>query len=58
MQQVYAVVKAVFNNFDAISQAAPPLLAKLDPKKMISDGLASPLHPGALKYYREKGWIE
>ena len=25
--------------------------------QMISDGLSAPLHPGALKYYKERGWM-
>jgi TRAP-type uncharacterized transport system substrate-binding protein len=25
---------------------------------MVSDGLSAPLHPGALKYYKEKGWVQ
>ncbi|MCF6199934.1 MAG: TAXI family TRAP transporter solute-binding subunit [Hyphomicrobiaceae bacterium] len=56
-EQVYEVVKAVFDHLDQFRKQHPAL-AKLDPKKMISDGLASPLHPGALKYYKEKGWVE
>ena len=56
-EAVYKVVKAVFENL-ASFRKQHPALAKLDPKKMISDGLSAPLHPGALKYYREKGWIE
>jgi len=25
---------------------------------MIKDGLSAPLHEGARKYYKEKGWIK
>jgi hypothetical protein len=25
---------------------------------MVSDGLSAPLHEGAARYYRERGWIE
>ena len=53
---VYAVVKAVFDNFDEFKKLHPAL-AHLDPKKMVKDGLSAPLHPGALKYYKEKGWL-
>lgn len=52
---VYTVVKAVFENFDQFKKLHPAF-ANLDPKEMISDGLSAPLHPGALKYYKEKGW--
>jgi uncharacterized protein len=24
---------------------------------MIKDGLSAPLHPGAIKYYKERGWM-
>ena len=54
---VYAVVSAVFDNFDAFKKLHPAF-AHLDPKDMISAGLSAPLHPGALKYYKEQGWIE
>ena len=52
---VYTVVKAVFENFDAFRKLHPAF-ALLSEKEMISDGLSAPLHPGALKYYKEKGW--
>jgi TRAP-type uncharacterized transport system substrate-binding protein len=25
---------------------------------MVKDGLSAPLHDGAVKYYKEKGWIK
>jgi len=53
---VYALVKAVFENFDEFKKLHPAF-ANLDPKKMIKDGLSAPLHPGAIKYYKEKGWM-
>ncbi|MDG2285014.1 MAG: TAXI family TRAP transporter solute-binding subunit [Alphaproteobacteria bacterium] len=52
---VYTVVKAVFENFDSFRKLHPAF-AHLSEKEMISDGLSAPLHPGALKYYKEKGW--
>jgi TRAP transporter TAXI family solute receptor len=54
---VYAVTKAVFDNFDEFKKLHPAF-ANLDPKTMISDGLTAPLHDGAARYYREKGWIK
>ena len=51
---VYSVVKAVFENLDDFKKQHPAF-ANLDPKKMIVDGLSAPLHPGAVKYYKEKG---
>lgn len=54
---VYAVVKAVFENFDEFRKLHPAL-ANLKPENMIKDGLSAPLHEGAQRYYREKGWIK
>ncbi|MEK9721190.1 MAG: TAXI family TRAP transporter solute-binding subunit, partial [Quisquiliibacterium sp.] len=53
---VYQLVKAVFENFDDFKKLHPAF-AKLDPKNMIKDGLSAPLHSGAVKYYKEKGWM-
>jgi hypothetical protein len=54
---IYAVVKGVFDNFDEFKKLHPAL-ANLDPKSMIKDGLSAPLHDGAVKYYKEKGWVK
>ena len=53
---VYAMVSAVFDNFEEFRKLHPAL-ANLDPKEMIKNGISAPLHPGALKYYKEKGWM-
>jgi len=53
---VYAVVKAAFDNLEEL-KTLHPTLAKLDPKRMIGEGLTAPLHPGAVRYYKEKGWL-
>ena len=53
---VYAMVSAVFDNFDEFKKLHPAF-ANLDPKEMISSGMSAPLHPGAVKYYKEKGWM-
>ncbi len=54
---VYAVVKAVFDNFNEFKKLHPAL-AHLTPEKMVKDGLSAPLHEGAARYYKEKGWIK
>jgi len=54
---VYQVVKAVFDNFDEFKKLHPAL-ANLKPENMVKDGLSAPLHDGAARYYREKGWIK
>ena len=53
---VYAMVAAVFDNFEEFKKLHPAF-ANLDPKEMISSGMSAPLHPGAVKYYKEKGWM-
>jgi uncharacterized protein len=53
---VYALVKGVFENFDEFKKLHPAF-ANLDPKEMVKAGITAPLHPGAAKYYREKGWM-
>ncbi len=53
---VYNLVKSVFENFEDFKKLHPAF-ANLDPKDMISAGLSAPLHPGAVKYYKEKGWM-
>ena len=54
---IYAVVKAVFDNFDEFKKLHPAL-ANLKPEAMIKDGLSAPLHDGAVRYYKEKGWAK
>jgi TRAP transporter TAXI family solute receptor len=51
---VYAVVKAVFENF-AVFRLLHPALSTLDMQKMVPSEAVIPIHPGALKYYREAG---
>ena len=53
---VYAVVKAVFDNFDRF-KGLHPAFAILNEQDMITQGLSAPLHPGAVKYYKERGWM-
>ena len=54
---VYIITKAVFENFDEFKKLHPAF-ANLDPKNMVQDGLSAPLHEGAARYYKEKGWIK
>jgi TRAP transporter TAXI family solute receptor len=53
---IYQVVKAVFENFDDFKKLHPAF-AHLNPTEMIKDGLSAPLHKGAIKYYKEVGWM-
>ncbi|HIP29849.1 MAG TPA: TAXI family TRAP transporter solute-binding subunit [Sulfurospirillum arcachonense] len=54
---IYAVVKAVFENFDAFKKLHPAF-ANLKKEEMIKDGLSAPLHRGAIKYYKEVGLLK
>ncbi|MEE2745778.1 MAG: TAXI family TRAP transporter solute-binding subunit [Pseudomonadota bacterium] len=53
---VYEVVRAVFENLGSFKKLHPAF-KNLDPKQMIKNGLSAPLHAGAVKYYKEKGWM-
>jgi uncharacterized protein len=55
-EAVYGLVRAVFENFDAF-KALHPALGILTEENMIVDGLSAPLHPGAERYYQERGWM-
>lgn len=54
---VYAIVKAVFENFSTFKKLHPAF-ANLKKEEMIKDGLSAPLHPGAIKYYKEAGLLK
>ncbi|WP_169568032.1 TAXI family TRAP transporter solute-binding subunit [Sneathiella limimaris] len=51
---VYEIVKAVFENFDRFKKMHPAF-ANLKKEEMIKNNLSAPLHPGAIKYYKEAG---
>jgi len=54
-EHVYRVVAAVLGNLERLRRMHPAL-ARLAPETMMHEGLAAPLHEGALRYYRERGW--
>jgi uncharacterized protein len=53
-QAVYDLTKTVFDNLKEV-QASHAAFRNLKPEEML-EGLSAPLHPGAEKYYKEKGW--
>ena len=55
-EAVYVLVKAVFDNFDDFKKLHPAF-KNLKESEMIADSLSAPLHPGAEKYYKERGWM-
>jgi uncharacterized protein len=56
-ETVYQVVKAVFDNFEEFKKLHPALAA-LKPEDMVKNGLSAPVHEGAARYYKEKGWMK
>lgn len=56
-QTVYELTKAVFDNFDSF-KTLHFVFATLDKERMVSAGLTAPLHPGALRYFKEKGLLK
>jgi uncharacterized protein len=54
---VYQLVKATFDNFEEFKKLHPAF-ANLKPEEMVNNGLSAPLHAGAEKYYKEKGWLK
>lgn len=55
-ETVYQTVKAVFDNFDRFKKLHPAF-ENLKEEDMVKNALSAPLHEGAKKYYKEKGWI-
>lgn len=55
-ESVYQTVRAVFENLDEL-KTLYPAFASLEAEQMIKEGLSIPLHEGAIRYYRERGWI-
>ncbi len=53
---VYQLVKSVFENLDRFKRLHPAF-KDLTAEEMIEVGLSAPLHEGAARYYKERGWI-
>ena len=53
----YEVVKAVFENF-ADFRRLHPALSTLDIKHMVPSEAVMPIHPGALRYFREAALVQ
>ncbi|PLX40646.1 MAG: C4-dicarboxylate ABC transporter substrate-binding protein [Deltaproteobacteria bacterium] len=52
---VYAIVKEVFDNFDEFKKLHPAY--QILTKESMLQGLSAPIHPGAMKYYKEAGLL-
>jgi TRAP transporter TAXI family solute receptor len=55
--QVYGVVKAVMDDLPAMRRLHPAL-ANLRAEEMVPKPELAPIHPGALRYFREKSLLE
>lgn len=55
-ETVYVITKAVFDNFDRFKRLHPAF-ELLNEEDMITNNISAPLHDGAVKYYKEKGWM-
>ncbi len=53
---VYAITKEIFENLEAFKKLHPAF--EVLTKKNMLEGLSAPIHPGALKYYKEAGLIK
>ncbi len=56
-EAVYQLTKAVFDNFDSF-KTLHFVFATLDKDRMVNSGLIAPIHPGALRYFREAGLVK
>jgi TRAP-type uncharacterized transport system substrate-binding protein len=59
---VYEVCKAVFTHIDILLAAHPSSGRQLTPEGIstaiaLAEKNGQSYHPGALKYYRERGWL-
>ncbi len=53
---IYDVTRSLFDNLDDFKRLHPAL-GDLTPERMMTDGLSAPVHPGAVRYYRERGMM-
>ena len=55
-QTAYVITKAVFDNLDDFKKLHPAV-ANITREQML-EGNTVPFHPGAVKYFKEKGWMK
>ncbi len=53
---VYAITKEVFDNFEEFKKLHPAY--EVLTREGMLEGLSAPIHPGAMKYYKEAGLIK
>ena len=54
---VYNLTKSVFDNLEDF-KVLHPVFSSLNKKKIIKEGNSAPLHPGAIRYYKEAGLLK
>jgi len=54
---VYNMTKATFENFDNL-KTLHPVFSSLKKESMVTEGNSAPIHPGALKYFKEAGLLK
>ncbi len=54
---VYFMTKATFENLESL-KLLHPVFASLKKEEMVKEGISTPIHPGALKYFKEAGLIK
>ncbi len=54
---VYNITKVIFENFGEFKKLHPAF-ANLKEEDMVNNLRSAPLHSGAEKYYKEKGWLK
>ncbi len=52
----YAIVKSIDKNFDRYGSMVKAM--QLGKRQDMAKEVGIPMHPGAIKYYKEKGWIK
>jgi len=53
---VYAITKEVFDNFESFKKLHPAY--QVLTKENMLEGMSAPIHPGAMKYYKESGLVK
>ncbi len=53
---VHDIVKSIFEDFKKFRNTHRALQG-LDEREMMTEALTAPLHPGAVSYYKSKGWM-
>lgn len=53
----YEIVKSVFENFEQFKRLHPAF-TNMRKEKLVQEGLTAPLHPGAVRYFKESGLLK